>query len=330
MILGPIKIPMELIHIVVALVGIILFIIVNAGLVLTYLERKIMGFVQRRPGPYEVGPQGTLQLIVDGVKLLGKQLHTPANSDKILFWAAPVLAFMPIPLLFLVIPFSPNLVGWDGSAGIVLLLAFSGLNVLSICFAGWGSGNKWSALGAVRSVSQAVAYEIPLLLVVLAIVLMSGTLKLTEIAAMQGPWPWQWNWLTQPLGAFIFMVCMLAETNRTPFDLPEAESELAAGFHTEYSGLGFGMFFLSEYSNMMVVSSVFATLFLGGWNGPFLPGILWFVAKVYVMLFIMIWIRWTFPRVRFDQLLNISWRWLIPLALLNLAYTAFIVNLGKA
>ncbi len=325
--LGPITIPWELIRIVVALVAILLFIVVNAGLVLVYLERKIAGFIQRRPGPYEVGPHGSLQLIVDGVKLLGKELHTPACGDKLLFWAAPILAFTPIPLLFLPMPFARNLVGLDSELGMVLILAFAGLNVLALCLAGWGSFNKWSLLGAIRSVSQAVAYEIPLLLTVLSVVLMAGTLKLSTIVEGQGTWPWQWYWLRQPLGFCVFFVCMLAETNRAPFDLPEAESELAAGFHTEYSGLGFGIFFLSEYAAMIVGSSVCVTLFLGGWQGPFLPGFIWFVAKVYALLLTMMWIRWTFPRVRFDQLLTISWRWLIPLSLLNLVATAFFMKL---
>jgi NADH-quinone oxidoreductase subunit H len=325
--LGPIFIPAMLIRIVVSLVVILAFVLLNAGLVLVYLERKVAGFIQRRPGPYEVGPQGLLQPIVDGLKMLGKELHTPACGDKLLFWAAPVLALTPIPILFLPIPFSKHLVCLDSELGIVVILAFTGLNILSLCLAGWGSFNKWSLLGAVRAVSQAVAYEIPLLLTILSVVLMTGTLKLTAIAEAQGPWPWQWNWLVQPLGFAVFFVSMMAETNRAPFDLPEAESELTAGFHTEYSGLGFGLFFLSEYSSMIAGSAVAATLFLGGWQGPFLPGVVWFLIKIFAILLVMMWIRWTFPRVRFDQLLNISWRWLIPLALLNLVATALMVKL---
>lgn len=324
---GGIAVPIELIRLVIALVVIIAFALTTAGLVLIYVERKVAGFVQRRPGPYEVGPYGLFQLLADAVKMIGKELHTPVKGDWLLFWAAPVLALAPIPLLFLPIPFSETLIGYDTELGIVLVLAFTGVNVLSLCLAGYSSYNKWALLGAVRSVSQAVAYEIPLLVTVLSVVLMSGTLKLSELAGLQGTWPWQWNWTIQPLGFFIFFICMLAETNRAPFDLPEAESELAAGFHTEYSGLGFGLFFVSEYAAMIAGSAVCTTLFLGGWHGPFLWGWVWFLIKIYALLLTMMWVRWTFPRVRFDQLLNISWRWLIPLSLLNLLFTAFLVKL---
>lgn len=319
-------IPAELIHIVIGLVAILGFIAVNA-LVLVYVERKVAGFIQRRPGPYEVGPWGILQTLVDAVKLMGKQLYSPKNGDKVLFWVAPFLAFAPLPLLFMSIPVGKNLVAFDANLGIVLILAFSGLNVLSLSLAGWGSYNKWSLLGAIRSVSQAVAYEIPLLLVVLAVTMMTGTLNLSAIVENQGTWPWQWHLVSMPLGFLIFIVCALAETNRAPFDLPEAESELTAGFHTEYSGMGFGLFFLAEYSAMAVVSAVCTVLFLGGWKGPILPGFIWFFIKMYAIIMLMMWMRWTFPRVRFDQLLNISWRWLIPLSLFNLLYVAAVVKI---
>jgi NADH-quinone oxidoreductase subunit H len=321
-------IPADLLRILIGLVAILVFIALNA-LILVYLERKVAGFIQRRPGPYEVGPYGILQTLVDAVKLMGKQLFSPTGGDRVLFWVAPLLAFAPLPLLFLAIPVGKGLVAYDANLGLILILAFSGLNVLALCLAGWGSYNKWSLLGAVRSVSQAVAYEIPLLLTVLAVTLMSGTLQLSAIVETQGTWPWQWNWLIQPAGFVIFVICMLAETNRAPFDLPEAESELTAGFHTEYSGMGFGLFFLAEYTSMVVVSSVCTILFLGGWKGPGpeILGFIWFFAKVYGLVLIMMWMRWTFPRVRFDQLLNISWRWLIPLSLFNLLYVALVVKI---
>jgi NADH-quinone oxidoreductase subunit H len=321
-------IPAELLRILIGLVAILIFIAINA-LVLVYVERKVAGFIQRRPGPYEVGPWGILQTLVDAVKLMGKQLFSPTGGDRLLFWAAPLLAFAPLPLLFLSIPVGKNLVAYDANLGLILILAFSGLNVLALCLAGWGSYNKWSLLGAIRSVSQSVAYEIPLLITVLGVTVMSGTLQLSAIVETQGAWPWQWNWLIQPAGFAIFVVCMLAETNRAPFDLPEAESELTAGFHTEYSGMGFGLFFLAEYTAMVVVSSVCTVLFLGGWKGPGPEwlGFVWFFAKVYTLVLLMMWMRWTFPRVRFDQLLNISWRWLIPLSLFNLLYVALVVKI---
>jgi NADH-quinone oxidoreductase subunit H len=258
---------------------------------------------------------------------MAKQLLTPWSSDKLLFWTAPVLAFLPVILLFLPIPFGETLYGLHVNLGVVLILAFSGLNVLALCLAGWASNNKYGLLGAARAVAQSVAYEIPLLVSVLTVALMSGSLDLHEITVKQGAWPWQWYGVLNPLAFFIYFVSVLGETNRAPFDLPEGESELTAGFHTEYSGMGFGMFFLSEYANMVVVCCVASILFLGGFQGPIESGWWWFLAKVYLLLFIMIWMRWTFPRVRFDQLLNINWRWLTPLALLNLVGTVIVLRL---
>lgn len=316
----------QVLHVVIALVCIALFVGVNA-MVLVYAERKVAGFVQRRPGPYEVGPQGLLQMVVDAGKLVGKQIVRPDAADPFLFWLAPVAAFCPVLLLFLPLPFSPLFTGLRAELGLLLILAFSSLSVIAILLAGWGSNSKYSLYGAARGVAQAVAYEIPLLLAVLAIVLQHGTLDLSAIVEMQGSWPWQWNVITQPLAFFIFLVSMFGETNRAPFDLPEAESELGGGFHTEYSGMGFGLFFLAEYAAMIVVCGMCATLFLGGWRGPLFDGVWWFLLKTYFLLFFMMWVRWTFPRVRFDQLLNLNWQWLIPLGVLNLVATAILVRL---
>ncbi|NHZ47688.1 NADH-quinone oxidoreductase subunit NuoH [Nitratidesulfovibrio liaohensis] len=316
----------SVLHVVLALVGVAVFVGLN-GLLLVYAERKVAGFIQRRPGPYEVGPQGILQAVADALKLIGKQLVRPDRADPLLFWMAPVLAFFPVLLLFLPIPFSPLLTGWDVNLGLLLILAFAGFNVLALLLAGWGSNNKYGLLGAARAVAQSVAYEIPLLLAVLAIAFQEGTLSLSAIVGGQGGMPWQWNIAVQPLAFLIFFVSALGETNRAPFDLPEAESELTAGFHTEYSGMGFGMFFLAEYANMIVACSVCTVLFLGGWKGPFLDGAWWFLAKVYGLLLTMMWFRWTYPRVRFDQLLNLNWRWLLPLGVLNLLATAFVMKL---
>ncbi len=317
---------LDILHIVVALAAIIIFVSANA-IVLVYAERKIAGFVQRRPGPYEVGPHGLLQVFCDALKLVGKQITRPAHSDPVLFWLAPILAFFPVLLLFLPIPFSPLLTGWNPDLGLLLILAFAGINVLAILLAGWGANNKYGLYGAARGVAQSVAYEIPLLLAVLAIAFQYGTLSLTGIVDAQGGWPWQWNIFCQPLAFLIYFVSAFGETNRAPFDLPEAESELTAGFHTEYSGMGFGLFFLAEYANMVLVCSICTALFLGGWKGPFLDGFWWFLAKVYALLFIMMWVRWTYPRVRFDQLLNLNWKWLLPLGVANLLATAFVMKL---
>jgi NADH-quinone oxidoreductase subunit H len=298
------------------------------GLVLVWVERKVAGHCQLRPGPLHVGPHGLLQPLVDAVKLIGKQLVAPFGSDKALFWLAPLLAFAPVTVCMLPLPWGPDMAMIPMNTGLVLILAFSGLGVLSLILAGWGSNNKWGLLGAARSVAQSVAYEVPLLLSVMAVAITAGSLDLFQISAQQGGWPWQWYGVKNPLAFFIFLVCAVAETNRAPFDLPEAESELTAGFHTEYSGMGFGLFFLAEYANMIIVSGVAAALFLGGWQGPFLPGVWWFLVKIYCILFFIIWLRWTYPRVRFDQLLNLSWKWLTPLALLDLALAVIVAGFG--
>ena len=316
----------DFIRIVLAAVSVMAFVGVN-GLVLVYMERKLAGHIQRRPGPYEVGWHGLLQPFADAGKLVGKQLLMPDGADALLYWLAPVLSFLWVLVLFIPIPFSPSLTADDMDLGLVLILAFAGISLLAVCMAGWGSNNKWSLLGAARAVAQSVAYEIPLLLSVLAVAFSSGSLNLSTLVRQQGGWPWQWNVSTQPLAFLVYFLCAVAETNRAPFDLPEAESELTAGFHTEYSGMAFGLFFLAEYANMIVVCALATALFLGGWKGPLFSGVWWFLAKMYLLLLVMIWLRWTYPRVRFDQLLNINWKWLLPLALANLMATALIVKI---
>jgi NADH-quinone oxidoreductase subunit H len=323
--IGPVFIPIELIKIVLGILILSVFVGIN-GFALVYIERKVAGHVQRRPGPFEVGPHGILQTVADALKLMGKQLIMPAGVDSILFWLAPLLAFLPVFVLFMPLPFGPILTTLDVDLGLLIILAFAGVNVLAICLAGWSSQNKWSLLGAARAVSQCVAYEIPMLLALLSIAFMEGSLNLGEIVNNQGNWPWEWNVVFQPVAFLIFFVCAVAETNRSPFDLPEAESELTAGFHTEYSGMGFGLFMLSEYAYMVVVCSVATAVFLGGWRGPILPGFWWFLGKAYGLLLVIMWLRWTYPRVRFDQLLNLNWKWLLPISLLNLLVTAFVIK----
>ncbi len=301
---------------------------VNA-LFLVWLERKVAGHIQLRPGPMEVGPHGLLQTLCDGVKLIGKELIIPFKADTKLFLLAPVLVFGPVLMAFLVLPFGPTMIIRDMNVGVLLVFAFSTFTVLAILAGGWASNNKYALLGAIRSVAQNVAYEIPLLLSVMSVCLVVHSLSFGDIVQAQSK---VWFIFIQPLAALIYLIAATAETNRAPFDIPEAESELIAGFHTEYSGMGFGLFFLAEYTNMFVVCAVATSLFLGGWQGPFgfslmLPGIVWFMIKTYFLIFVIMWVRWTFPRVRFDQLMNFSWKVLIPLSLANLMLTAVALKL---
>lgn len=315
-------------RLIVGLVIVLAFSQLNA-LFLVWLERKVAGHIQLRPGPKEVGPFGLLQTIADGIKLVGKELITPGTVDRKLFVMAPVMVFMPVLIGFLVLPFGPDLILRDMNAGVLLIFAFSTITVLAILAGGWASNNKYALLGAVRSVAQNVAYEIPLLLSVMSVVLMVNSLQFSEIVNAQGK---LWFIFLQPVAGLIYLICATAETNRAPFDIPEAESELVAGFHTEFSGMRFGLFFLAEYTNMFIVSAVATSLFFGGWQGPFgldlgIPGIVWFLAKTYVLIFVIMWVRWTFPRLRFDQLMNFSWKVMIPLSLANLLITAIVLKL---
>jgi NADH-quinone oxidoreductase subunit H len=321
--LGP-----DLTVIIVGLVGVLALVQVNA-LFLVWLERKVAAHIQLRIGPKEVGPFGILQTIVDGVKLVSKELITPRHVDKKLFMLAPVAVFLPVLVSFVVIPFSKNLQIRDLNVGLLVIFAFSTFNVLAILMGGWSSNNKYSLLGAVRSVAQNVAYEIPLLLTILSALLWSNSLQMSKIVESQST---VWNVFWMPVAALLYLICATAETNRAPFDIPEAESELVAGFHTEYGGMRFALFFLAEYSNMLIVATVATTLFFGGWKPlPFLgflpvPGLIWFLAKTYVLIFVVIWVRWTFPRLRFDQLMNFCWKIMIPAALLHLVVYAGIIK----
>ncbi len=305
------------------LIGVIVLVTVNA-LFLIWMERKVSAHIQLRPGPMEVGWHGSIQTIADALKLLGKELITPKDVDRPVYLLAPIVVFLPVLLSFLVIPFSQGLIIRDMNVGVLLILAFAALTVLAILMAGWASNNKYSVLGAIRSVAQNVAYEIPLLITLMSIILMVGSFSLVDIVEAQSRY---WFILVQPVAFLLYLTCATAETNRAPFDLPEAESELVAGFHTEYSGMRFALFFLAEYTNMFIVAAIATVFFLGGWRGPFLPGLAWFLIKVYFIIFVIMWFRWTFPRVRFDQLITFAWKILIPLAFANLIITAFILKL---
>jgi NADH-quinone oxidoreductase subunit H len=290
---------------------------------LVWFEMKVCAHIQLRPAFMRVGPHGILQNLADGVKMIGKEIITPKLADKFLFFIAPIVIFIPAFIGYIVIPFSPLLQIKELNVGIMLIFAFSSLTGLSVLMAGWSSNNKYSLIGAVRSVAQNVAYEIPLLLSTMSVIIMTNSFRMSDIIAAQTP---VWFILYQPVAAIIFIIATTAETNRAPFDLVEAESELVSGFHTEYTGMRFGLFFLAEYTNMIIAAAMATVLFLGGWRGPFLPGIVWFFLKVYFLIFVVYWIRWTFPRIRFDQLMNFAWKVLIPIALLNLIITAIVLK----
>lgn len=318
----------ELIRVIAFLVGIIAFAALNAAY-LVWLERKGAAHIQRRIGPKEVGPFGLLQPMVDGIKLMTKQLLLPEGIDPVLFKLAPILAMVPAIMSFVTIPFSQTLVARNINLGLLMIFAFASVNVLALLLGGWASANKYAVISAARSVSQNVAYEIPMLITVITMTMITGTLNLNEIVAQQ-PDISQWYIFRftasplMPVAFLIFFICSLAETNRAPFDLGEAESELVAGFHTEYSSMGFGLFFMGEYANIVIGSSLAVILFLGGWQDPFgmYPGVWWFLIKLYLLIFTIIWIRWTYPRTQIYGLLNLSWKILIPISLFNLILTA--------
>ncbi|MEI7730257.1 MAG: NADH-quinone oxidoreductase subunit NuoH [Verrucomicrobiota bacterium] len=316
------------------LLGIISFVGFNAAY-LVWLERKGAGRFQRRPGPTEVGYAGLLQPIADALKLLSKQIIIPPGVDVMLFCLAPILVISPALMSLAVIPFSEQLVGLDINVGLIMIFAFASINVMAVMLAGWSSRNKYSIIAAARVVSQNVAYEIPVLLVLITMIMVTGTMNLNEIVRQQEGAFWHWNLFRldanplMPVTFIIFYICMLAETNRAPFDMAEAESELVAGAYTEYSGMGFGVFFMGEYANILLGCSLATVLFLGGWQSPFghFSGVWWFLLKMYFLIFSVIWVRWTFPRTQFYGLLNLSWKILIPISLITLVLTSAMLKL---
>jgi NADH-quinone oxidoreductase subunit H len=313
---------------------------------LVWVERRVSAFIQDRLGPNRVGPFGLLQPFADAIKFINKEDLIPGQVDRRVFIIAPALSLIPALLTFAVIPFGGtlSLFGWeiplvitDVNIGILYIFALSSLGVYGIVLAGWSSNNKYSLLGGLRSSAQMISYELALGLSVVGVLLLTGSLSLREIVYAQYG---LWNVMKQPLAFFIFLVAVFAETNRLPFDLPEAETELVAGYHTEYAGMKFAMFFMAEYANMVTASALVVTLFFGGWMIPFLstpePSPWWlslleilaFGVKVGVLLFLFVWVRWTIPRFRYDQLMRLGWKVLLPLALLNIFVTAGIVALA--
>jgi NADH-quinone oxidoreductase subunit H len=328
----------EAVIVMVLVIGLFAFL----GLVLVFMERKVSSFMQLRLGPNRVGPQGIFQTVADTLKLIVKENFSPSNVDVFLYTLAPFIVMIVAMVVLAPLAFSKGFQIWDVNIGILFITAISSVSVIGILMAGWSSNNKYSLLGAMRSGAQIVSYELSAGLSILVIVMLTGSLKISDIINAQADGWWIFKGHIPAIIAFvIYIIAATAETNRAPFDMAEAESELTAGFHTEYSGMKFALFFLAEYVNVFIVCAVGATLFLGGWmplhfgsNNIFnhvmdyIPGIVWFFGKAFFLIFILMWFRWTFPRLRIDQLLNLEWKYLLPICLFNLLLATVIVIAG--
>ena len=393
----------DIVRFVVAVTGVLLFSI-PAAFIIIYMEMKVIALMNLRIGPDRVGPAGSLLSVVHGLKVLMKEDFTPTGADGIVFTWAPVVVFLTAVMTFLVIPFGPGLVGQELNIGLLYLFAVGGMSVVGLLMAGWSSFNKYSLVGGLRSAAQVVSYEIPLTLSVVGLILLAGTMNVYTIAEQQSGGFWDWFVFRQPLGALIFFIAATAEANRTPFDLTEADSEIVAGFATEYSGMRFGFLFFAEYVNVFIISALLVTLFFGAWNAPFpfpdvtlsldpgslgiglllaiaivpliltllfavpfwladsrrpgwqalvlgflvfnvvavglvfgiayveldwVAGLVWFMVKSFLFVYVFVWMRGTLPRVRIDQLMGFAWKWLLPAALLNLFITAAAILVVK-
>lgn len=310
--------------------GIVLILILfGCAAYMTFLERIILARVQLRLGPNRVGPLGLLQPIADGIKLLTKERFQPADVEIFTYWLAPAISLFIALFVFVLIPIGDTVQIFghqvslriaDINAGIVFLLAFSSLSVYGIVLSGWASNNRYSMLGGLRGTAQSISYEIPMGISLLTVILQAGTLSLPGIVEAQRE---HWFIWTNPISFIIYVITAFAETNRAPFDLPEAEHELTGGYHTEYGGMKFAIFFLAEYINILAVSSIAITLFLGGWLGPTETPLIWFFVKLAFFVFFFMWVRATLPRLRYDQLMSFGWKFLIPLSIFNLIVTAY-------
>ncbi len=312
------------------------------GLILVIMERKVSAWMQIRLGPNRVGPKGVFQSLADTVKLMVKEGMTPNGADKPMFNLAPFIAMIVAMLLLAPIAFAKNFQLWDLNIGVLYVSAVSSIMVISILMAGWASNNKYSLLGAMRSGAQIVSYELSAGLSILAIVVLTGSLQVSDIINAQANGWWIFKGHIPALIAFVtFIIAVTAETNRAPFDLAEAESELTAGFHTEYSGMKFALFFLAEYVNVFIVCGIGATLFLGGWMPlhignwtgfnnamDYIPSSIWFFGKTFFLIFVIMWFRWSFPRLRIDQLLNLEWKYLLPISMVNLLLVTLMAIMG--
>lgn len=312
--------PNTLVNIIMSLVyfiGIVAFVLLNA-MYLIYLERKFCGYLQQRLGPNRFGPRGIFQSVADVVKLLGKEDIIPKKTDKLIFVMASLLVMVPALLIYAVLPFGKNMVAVNLNLGLLYFLAITGTSSIPILMAGWGSNNKYSLLGGMRVVAQMISYEIPMIFSLLGVVMISGSLNLTEIVGAQDK---VWFIFLQPIAFIIYLIAATAELNRAPFDLAEGEQEIVAGPFTEYSGMRYALFYLAEYTNMFATSALTVTLFLGGASGPILPSWIWFILKTYVIVLLLMLVRWTFPRFRLDHMMSLNWKYLIPISLINILVT---------
>ncbi|MEB3102509.1 NADH-quinone oxidoreductase subunit NuoH [Ferviditalea candida] len=299
-----------------------------------YFERKVIGWMQLRIGPNRVGPLGLLQSVADVLKLLIKEDTIPKKAERDLFILAPVITFVPSFTVLATIPYTPTIHFANLDVGVLFYVALSGISTIGIVLGGWASNNKYALLGGMRSAAQMISYEIPLVISVVGVILLSGSMNLQTIVEHQAGWFWQWNFVPQILGFIVFIIAGISELNRTPFDLPEAESELVAGYHVEYSGFRFAFFMLAEYVYVAAIAALTTAMFLGGWHAPapfleFIPGFVWFLLKFSFIVFTLFWIRATMPRIRADQLMGLGWKWLLPISLINVFITAIFMEFVK-
>lgn len=311
--------------------GLLMAIVLGFVTYAIYFERKILGWMQLRIGPNRVGPLGLLQTVADVFKLLIKEDVIPARADRGLFILAPAIAFVPAFVVLVALPYTSNWYVADFNIGLLYMIAISSISTLGIVVGGWASNSKYALMGGMRAAAQMISYEVPLLLSVVGVVLLSGSLSLRDIVVAQDGYFWNWHIFPQCVAFVIFLIASVAELNRTPFDLPEAESELVAGYHVEYSGFRFAFFMLAEYVYVFAMATLTTVLFLGGWHAPFpawdvVPEIVWFGLKFCVVVFFLIWIRGTLPRIRVDQLMSFAWKVLLPLALLNIFVTSLVLQ----
>jgi len=302
----------------------LIFVVLTGAAYMVWLERRVSAWIQDRIGPNRVGPFGLLQPLVDVIKLMFKEEIVPITAEKFIHFLAPGIVIFCVITATALIPIDPNFIITNPKIGILIIMALSSLSAYSVILSGFASLTKYPILGSLRASAQVVSYEIPIALSILSIAIMANSLSLVDITNAQKN---LWFIFVQPIAFIVYLISSFAETNRAPFDLPEAESELVGGYHTEFSSMRFAWFFAGEYAHIIISSCIMTVLFLGGWHGPIKSGFWWFFIKVFILCYIFIWVRWTFPRFRYDQLMSLSWKFLIPISFINILITALIKSL---